>query len=243
MLIKICGTTNAEDARLSTRLGADALGFIFAPSRRLVTVEQVVTLTAGLPAGVERVGVFTEPDVAGIAHAVEVAGLTAVQMHWSYQAAPVRAVRATVGAAVKLWQVVPFAIDGEDPETAEREFTYSLRGALHDRELAAVLLDVQQGGRSGGLGQTLPWGRVASIVRTARASSAQAGRRFGFTPGRLLLAGGLSAENVREAIAVLQPDGVDVVSGVESRPGVKDPERLQQFIEAAREAAGEISAA
>ena len=81
MWVKICGNTNLEDAALAAKLGADAVGFVFAESKRQVTATQVAAITARLPAGVERVGVFYSHDAEEIAETVETAGLTAVQLH------------------------------------------------------------------------------------------------------------------------------------------------------------------
>src|SRR5450631_152443 len=81
MWVKICGNTNLEDAALAAELGADAVGFVFAESKRQVTAAQVAAITPHLPEGVERVGVFYSRDVEEIAATVAEAGLTAVQLH------------------------------------------------------------------------------------------------------------------------------------------------------------------
>ena len=240
MFVKICGTTSLADAQLAVELGADALGFIFAPSQRRVTVAEAGAITRVLPAGVERVGVFTEPDADAIGGAVRGAGLTAVQMHWPYEREVVEALGEVLGGGlgeeVKLWQVVGFAVDPADEDAADREFTRRLRAAMVDPRVAVVLLDVIKGGASGGLGLALPWGRAASIVKTARMAAEQAGRERGFAPPKVVLAGGLRAENLREAVSMIGPWGLDVVSGVEQSPGRKSPERLRAFLAAAHAA-------
>ena len=236
MFVKICGTTNLADAELAIELGADALGFIFAPSRRRVTAESAAEIMKHLPAHVVAVGVFTDPDVDEIARTVREAGLAAVQMHWPYDAQVIEALRREFADALVLWQVLGFAVDPADEEAAEREFVFRLRAAMHDPRLDVVLLDAVKGTASGGLGQVLPWGRVGSILRTAKISAEQAGRERGVTVPKIVLAGGLRAENVRDAVAMVQPWGVDVVSGVETEPGRKDPVRMRAFLEAARRA-------
>ena len=229
MFVKICGTTNVQDALLSVELGAEALGFIFAPSKRHVEVEQVRDITRALPAGVERVGVFTEPEVAAIARAVREAGLSAVQMHWAYRPEVVEELAATLGDGVRLWQVVGFEVQPANLEGAERAFVEVLAAVLRDRRLAVVLLDSVKGGASGGQGVAFPWARVRELAEDAGRGSA------GEADGpRVVLAGGLHAGNVAEAIAALEPEGVDVVSGVEAGPGKKSPERLGAFFAAAR---------
>lgn len=236
MFVKICGTTNLADAELAVELGADALGFIFAPSRRRVSVQQVAAMTRSVPPHVMRVGVFTEPDVEQISRTVSEARLTAVQMHWRYDPEVIGAFRREVGDAVLLWQVVGFPVEPQDQEAAEGEFTKLLRAAVLETRLDYVLLDAAKDGASGGLGQPFSWWRALSSVTIARRAAEIAEGERGIRVPKLLVAGGLNIDNAGEAIAALRPWGVDVVSGVEARPGQKDPERLRRFIRAAREA-------
>ncbi len=236
MFVKICGTTNLPDAELAVELGADALGFIFAPSKRHVTLEEAASITRFLPSHVERVGVFGAPEAEEIARTVRDAHLHAAQMHWRYDATAVGAVRAAVGDRIRLWQVVGFEVDPRDQEEAERDFTQRLRAAMLDGRLSVVLLDAVKGGASGGLGETFSWGRAGAILNSARMAAAQAEQARGVALPRIMLAGGLNAENVQEAVAAIRPSGVDVVSGVEARPGVKSQDRMRSFTEAARAA-------
>ncbi len=236
MFVKICGTTNLPDAELAVELGADALGFIFAPSKRRVTVEQTAEITHFLPSYVERVGVFNAPDVEAIAHAVHGAHLNAVQMHWAYDPGVVGAVRNAVGEDVRLWQVVGFDASPADQEQTERAFTETLRGAMLDPRLSVVLLDTVKDDASGGLGEAFSWARAAAILKLARAEAEQAGEASGEVMPRVMLAGGLRAANLSEAVAAIRPSGVDVVSGVEASPGKKSPDRLRAFFKAARNA-------
>lgn len=231
MFVKICGTTNLPDAELAVELGANALGFIFAPSKRQVTVEQAAAITEFLPEGVERVGVFTEPDVDEIARAVREAGMTAIQMHWAYTPERVEAVRAAVGPSIPLWQVVGFAVDPSAGGAEDEESVRQVRGALLDRRLHVLLLDAVKQGRSGGQGVSFAWARARRVLN-------QVFHTLGRLPNApdndlpdLVVAGGLDADNVQEAIGAMWPWGVDVVSGVESRPGYKDPDRLRRFME------------
>src|SRR5215472_4221091 len=94
MWIKICANTNLADASLAADLGADALGFVFAPSPRRVTPEQAAIITAHLPASIEKIGVFQTTDPAEIVSAVRIAGLTGAQLHSS----PVSDLPATLAA-------------------------------------------------------------------------------------------------------------------------------------------------
>lgn len=232
MFVKICGTTNLEDAQLSVELGADALGFIFAPSKRRVTVGQAGAIIRQLPERVLRVGVFTVCDVEEIASAVHSAGLTAVQMHWPYQAASVAGLRRALGEDVELWQVVGFPADPADREAAERSFAGEFGTAMQDPHLDVILLDTVKAGHSGGLGEAFSWERARPAVQAIRTKREQ--QQPGEAP-HLLLAGGLRADNVKEAIEVLRPWGVDVVSGVEAGPGKKSPDRLAAFFAAVQQ--------
>jgi|SRR5579875_1525926 len=237
MFIKICGTTNLVDAELAIELGADALGFIFAPSKRHMTAEQVGEITRHLPGSIERVGVFTDSDANTIETTVQKAGLTAVQMHWTYAPDRIMALRERLGPGIRLWQVVGFEVDPVDEEAAMRRFTGLLRAAVLDARLAVVLLDTVKGGASGGLGQPFSWWRAGSILKSARLAAQHAAQTRGLSLPLIALAGGLDANNLREAVAAIRPWAVDVVSGVEARPGVKSPDRLRAFIAAAQAAA------
>ena len=221
MWTKICANTNLADAQLAAELGADAVGFVFAPSKRQVTVEQVAAITRELPDTVEKVGVFHALDASALADAARLAGLTALQLHASYDPALVQELNAALEGHVKLIQVVKVPVDS----TAD-EALAELAVAMGDPGLFGVLLDAAKAGASGGLGVAFSWGALAPRITAAR----------GAASAKLFLAGGLHADNVREAMATLRPDGVDVASGVEAEPGKKSPERLKAFLEAVRAA-------
>jgi phosphoribosylanthranilate isomerase len=235
MFIKICANTNLEDARLAAELGVDAVGFVFAPSKRRVTPEQVAEITEKLPADVEKVGVFATDDPYEIEHYVASVGLTAAQIHGAFDAERVRALAAEFGGKLKIIQTVAYAVDAtdaEDREDTDDRFEWTLEKVFEEPAVWAVLIDAAKAGASGGLGVALDWAHVAEITR--RAMRARGGAREPRL--RVILAGGLNAENVGEAIAAFAPWGVDVASGVESAPGKKDPERLRAFVKAARAA-------
>ncbi len=230
MWIKICANTNLADAQLAADLGADAVGFVFAPSKRQVTAAQVAEITEKLPANVEKVGVFSTTDSAEIGRAVASAGLTAAQLHGTFDASTVRILAAKSGAGLKLIQTVAYEIDAADRGVADRRFEAALTQAFAVPALWAVLIDAARSGASGGLGAAFDWAHAAAILdRTYDTVGAR-----GSDGPRVILAGGLRAENVAGAIAVLRPWGVDVASGVEAAPGRKDTARLKQFLAAAR---------
>jgi phosphoribosylanthranilate isomerase len=226
MFIKICANTNLEDALLAAELGADAVGFVFAPSKRQVTPEEVAAITPYLPAGVERVGVFAPADVETLDEALAVAGLTAVQLHGEFWDWQIEGVLEKTEGNVKLLQVVGFEVDSEDPSLAREHFERRLVEAVDNPAIWAVLLDAAKSGGSGGLGLSFDWTDARQIV-----DRVYAGRK---NPPKLIVAGGLRPDNVAEAIATFAPFGVDVASGVEATPGKKDTAKLRAFIEAAK---------
>jgi len=222
MFIKICANTNLEDARLAAELGVDAVGFVFAPSKRRVTPEQVAEITRELPADLAKVGVFTSTDAAEIVRTAKVAGLTAVQLHSRFDPKLVDAINAGSGGVLHVVQVVDVRVGME-----MEELRSVLTAVLSHPYLLVALLDASHGGVSGGTGRSFDWERTAAEVLAVQEA----------TGGWVIVAGGLNAENVGEAIAAFAPWGVDVASGVESAPGKKDPERLRAFVAAARAAA------
>jgi len=226
MFVKICANTNLDDARLAAELGVDAVGFVFAPSKRRVTAELVAEITGELPDGVEKVGVFASADAEEILQTAKVAGLTIVQLHSAFDPELVNAIDAGSGGTLRVLQVVdvPVEMDMEDLRTL-------LTAVLRHPFVVAALLDASHGGTSGGTGKRFDWERTAEVVRQVQEAIG----------GRVIVAGGLHAENVAEAIAAFEPWGVDVASGVEVSPGKKDPERLRAFVTAAR-AAGPVKA-
>jgi len=222
MFVKICANTNLDDARLAAELGADAVGFVFAESKRKVTAEQVAAITPHLPVGVEKVGVFTTTDADEILAAVSVAGLTAVQLHSDFDPDLVDAIFAGSKGILKVLQVLDI------PEDVDASVLRKvLVEVLRHEYVFAVLLDASHGGASGGTGKPFDWGSTAEAVRQAQQE----------TGGKVIIAGGLHAENVAAAIKAFAPWGVDVASGVEAAPGRKDPGKLKAFIAAARVAA------
>ena len=212
--VKICGNTSLDDAQVAAKAGADALGFVFAPSPRRVTKGQAAGIIAGLPAPVEKIGVFTDADLVTIADHVEQCGLTGVQLHSLNLPGVTAGLRKRFGESLRVLQVIHFG------EHAAGQ----LRSAQDDSSVDAVLVDSRTATAVGGTGVAFDWNAArATIFRPAGAL-------------RLVAAGGLHPGNVAEAIAVLGPWGVDVVTGVEASPGRKDPEKVQAFIAAARTA-------
>jgi phosphoribosylanthranilate isomerase len=224
MWIKICANTNLADAQLAASLGADALGFVFAPSKRQVTVEQVAAITPHLSSSVATIAVVQTRDASEIIEIVRATGLTGVQLHGGLDLPLVRALRAELGPRISIIQTLHWEIDGNTDTAAL--VAAQLQQVAAEPSIAAVLLDAKVGNAGGGTGRSFDWNAASKVIADA---SQAAGK-----PINLIVAGGLRAENVAEAIHALRPWGVDVASSVEAAPGHKDPSKLKQFLENAR---------
>ena len=220
MWIKICGNTNLEDAQLAAELGADAVGFVFAPSPRQVTAAQVSEITPHLPEGVECVGVFPALKAEEIANAAQECGLNTVQLHGGVSFDLVRQLDEIFNGQVKLIQTVHWDVDASDASAAL--LVQQLKQIAAEDLVNRVLIDSKVGSATGGTGISFDW-------NAARATLAEAGAGL-----KLIVAGGLRSDNVADAISRLHPWGVDVASGVEESPGRKSREKLSAFIQAAR---------
>ena len=207
--IKICATTCIEDARASIEAGADALGFVFAPSKRRVSAEEAAAIVAQLPAKIERVGVFSSHSAARIREIVEQAGLTAVQLHG--EESPEFIAQLMSGWSLAHIRVIKTVLVNHD---FPQRFAQVSDG---NERIDFILLDA-----GAGSGRTFDWSKVQPELRRSQKP--------------IIVAGGLNAENVGEAIRQFSPWGVDVVSGVERKPGRKDPDKLKAFVAAVRKA-------
>ncbi|MGE0871604.1 MAG: N-(5'-phosphoribosyl)anthranilate isomerase [Kofleriaceae bacterium] len=207
--IKICGVTRAEDAEHIVRAGADFIGLNFWPqSKRYLPVVHAGPVAAAARAGgVPIVGVFVNASLDDIQTAHHHTELSAIQLHGDEDPAFARTVASTTG--LRVWKALP----------ADRADTIE---GYDELAVEAVLLDTPSHGR-GGSGTTFDW-------TLARSAIARCPHR------RVVLAGGLTPANVAEAIGATAPWGVDVASGVESAPGIKDAALVTAFIAAARAA-------
>jgi phosphoribosylanthranilate isomerase len=221
MWIKICANTNLDDAQLAAQLGADAVGFVFAPSPRQVTAAEVARITPHLPEGLECVGVFPALEAQQIAGIAQECGLTTVQLHGGLSLELVRQLDEIFNGQVKLIQTVHWQVDADAASVAD--VAQQLRQIDADGLVARVLIDAKVGPDLGGTGVSFDWNAARATLAHAR------------TGLKLIVAGGLRHDNVAAAIRKLDPWGVDVASGVEQSPGRKSPEKLAAFIRAARD--------
>lgn len=214
MWVKVCANTSLEDAQMAVDAGADAVGFVFAESARRVTVEQAAGIALRLPETVEKIGVFVDASVDELAAAIETCGLTGVQLHTVSDPTTAARLRERYASErLRVLKVIHFR-QGLEAE---------LRAAEADAAIDGMLVDSRTTTMLGGTGIRFDW-------KAARGS-------FAGTRLRLIAAGGLTPENVAEAIATLEPWGVDVASGVEECPGKKDAAKVRAFVENARMAA------
>ena len=219
MWVKICGVRDEAALAAVTAARPDAIGLNFFPrSPRYIEPDAAARFAQALPPGIEAIGVFvnaTRERAEEVAAIVTQVGLHGVQFHGDESPDDLAAVMAKCPAGTKA--VRSWTADG-DWARLPRYVEACRAGGV---ELSAILMDAAAPGQYGGTGQTVDW----SALRA----------HYDFTTWpRLILAGGLKVENVAEAIRAVQPWGVDVASGVESAPGVKDSQRVRQFIEAAR---------
>lgn len=232
MWIKVCGITNPEDAHAAVEAGADALGFVFGESSRRVDVQAARVIGAGLGRKVDLVGVFVDESPARIVDTAVEAGLTAVQLHGgetiafarklhgelSRLSSPVKLIRSVsmplvaTGTEALGWDPSALGVLEVDPHTAE----------MKPGVFAAVLVDSGSTTQRGGTGKTFDWHGSRMLFAVMQSYT------------KVIVAGGLTPENVTQAVELFRPWGVDVSSGVEAGPGKKDPDKVKAFIGAVR---------
>jgi phosphoribosylanthranilate isomerase len=220
--IKICANTTVEDAQLAAELGAEAVGFVFAPSKRRVTVEQVAAIVPNLPREIEKIGVFVDVSFNEIAEAVESSGLTGVQLHFQAPALLIAQLRDHFGSTLRIVRTVHVSANDSAGMSTQEAGALACGGCFSDPNIDAILVDSKTATGKGGTGQAYDWDLAASNL-------------FQYTKERkLIAAGGLRPNNIAAAIRILNPWGVDVASGVEAGPGRKDAAKLRDFIANAR---------
>jgi phosphoribosylanthranilate isomerase len=199
VFVKVCGVTNEEDALLAVAMGADAVGFVFAPSRRQVAPQRAAEIVRRLPAEIVTVGVFRDESRERVVETAHRARLRAVQLHGHESPADTHWIHQRVSLIIKAFAAGDPQLDHADEYAAD-----------------AFLID----SAAPGSGEVFDW---------SLAEGAPSNRR-------IILAGGLTPENVADAVRVVRPWGVDVSTGVEAGPGRKDARKMRAFVEAAKAA-------
>ncbi|MFZ0417251.1 MAG: phosphoribosylanthranilate isomerase [Candidatus Sulfotelmatobacter sp.] len=225
--VKICGMTNLEDALTAVEAGADAVGFVFyAKSPRNISVEAAREIVEKLPESVEKVGVFVGESAEVVRENVEKAGLTMAQTYPNFHdPLSMPTDRFLDRALSRVIIALPASqLQNEEADNPDVIAGFRVSKAFRDR-VVAVLLDSGTSGRPGGTGKKFDWRSVVPMTDLMG--------RIGLS---LIVAGGLTPGSVVDAMTELAPWGVDVVSGVEERPGKKDPEKVRAFVRAVRHA-------
>ncbi|ATI51693.1 phosphoribosylanthranilate isomerase [Bacillus cereus group sp. BfR-BA-01445] len=201
MKVKICGITDMETAKRACEYGADALGFVFAESKRKITPKRAEEIIQELPANVLKIGVFVNESVEMIQKIADECGLTHVQLHGDEDNYQIR--RLNIPSIKSLG--VTSESDMKNAQGYETDY---------------ILFDSPKEKFYGGNGKTFSWELLGHMPKEVRKKT--------------ILAGGLNALNIEEAIRTVRPYMVDVSSGVETE-GKKDVEKIKQFIIKAKE--------
>jgi phosphoribosylanthranilate isomerase len=209
MMVKICGITNRDDALAAVDAGASAIGFNFyRESPRYISHTGAAMIAEKVPANVWKVGVFVHETPETIAKIAVDAGLDVAQLHGTSEARGIRRWRACPANGL----VCGFSATEEGPG----EEAPSQQELPEGEGVEALLIDAPSAVLYGGTGETFDW----SLAKRLR-------------PFRVIIAGGLDADNVRLAIEQGQPWGVDACSRIEKSPGMKDHEKMRKFVKAA----------
>jgi len=195
MFIKICGITNIEDAQIASKLGASALGFIFAPSKRQITPTRAAEIILQLSQDIEKVGVFVNETKENILKIGNQIGLSCIQLHGNESPQLCQ----EIGKHFKTIKAIKV-----DPEGKVKQ--------ARSYPVWKILLDTYVPNTEGGSGKTFNWKVLDE-----------------FDLAKVIIAGGLNAENIQDLLSKFSPFGVDLSSGVEAFPGKKDHKKLQRF--------------
>lgn len=219
--VKICGITNVEDARTAVDAGADALGFIFVEDTpRFIEPAAAAAIIAWLPPFVTPVGIFWDHPEGHVKAVAEQCRLGALQFHGKEPPEALADYRLPVIKTIKLPPAS--TIDGMPEYRVGKRFE-----ALHYFKVAAaLLLDTAVRWSEGEAREPIEWKQAATVASVYLDKPRP----------KVILSGGLTPENVARAIGIVKPYGVDVNSGVEARPGVKDPDKVRRFVAEARSA-------
>ena len=213
MRVKICGITNLEDAMTAVEAGADAVGFIFVENTpRFVTPAQVAPIVRALPPFVTPVGIFWDHPMGHIKAVAEACQLGALQFHGDEKPEDLEGYAVPVIKTIKL-PAPSDELGGLPP------WTSSVKFMQYHKYASAILLDSATRWSEGETRQPIEWSTARDL----------ANQRW-----RIILAAGLTPENVARAVATARPYGVDVNSGVEAQPGRKDPDKVWRFVAEAK---------
>ena len=226
--VKICGITNLEDAQTAVEAGADALGFVFyEKSPRKIEPQIAREIVQQLPEKIEKVGVFVDLFQDQLTEIVNAVGLGTLQCRLRPKSAS--SPEGKSGFQHRMRMLMPLSAtrlieDEKRLQALTAEFVRMAESRKPPKGFDSILLDSTTPAQPGGTGRTFDWKRIARLVHVM------------YKCVKVIAAGGLTPENVAEAMRILHPWGVDVASGVEAIPGKKDPAKVRAFVTAVRDA-------
>ncbi len=204
--VKICGITRCEDAQLVVDAGVDAVGLVFyEKSPRFVSIEFAAEISQIIPAFVSRVALFKDAEQQMIESVLEQVEIDLIQFHGSETADYCEQFNRPYIKAIGM-------------KGAEHDVSFLLANVEKYQSAKALLLDGHAPGEAGGSGESFDWASIAAVTNTTADKS-------------IVLAGGLTPDNVKQAIDLVHPFAVDVSSGVESSPGIKDKDKVAAFMQ------------
>lgn len=213
--IKLCGFTRLSDVEAAIDCGADAIGLNFYPaSKRFIDFDRAEEITRKVRGKIHLVGVFVNPSAEYLRQAISQCLLDSIQLHG--KESPQLVKDQNFGNLIK---ALPWR--QETPEDVVEAAKWS--ASANDSQLIGFLIDAFDPRQWGGTGTTTQWNLLYP-------------RPFPLADVPLILAGGLHADNVSQAIQISRPNAVDTASGIESSPGIKDVKKMQSFVQAARSA-------
>lgn len=206
--VKICGITRTEDVGLVVDAGADALGLVFyEKSPRFITHQQAAIISQAIPSFVSSVALFKDADEQQVESVLNVINVDLIQFHGSE----------TVEFCEQFSRPYIKAL-GMKGENCSAD--YLLKKANEFQSAKALLLDGHAPGEAGGAGEAFDWAALTSNTSSGKVSKQS-----------IILAGGLTPDNVKSAIQIAHPYAVDISSGVESAPGIKDKAKVNTFMQ------------
>ena len=207
--IKFCGITRSQDVDVAAEVGVDAIGLVFyPPSSRLLSIPQARTLSQAIPAFVTTVALFLNPDEDDVKRVVDAIQPDLLQFHGTESA--------NFCSQFQHPYIKALALGGNTQDSSDASLAQQITEHAQAR---GFLLDSHAPGSTGGTGDRFDWTRIPQNPNYP-----------------LVLAGGLDPTNVGDAVRLVRPYAVDVSSGVESAPGIKDANKMREFADQVRKA-------
>ncbi len=215
--VKICGLQRRLDVEAANQAGPDYIGFVFAESRRRVTLKEAVRLAAYTDPRIGKVGVFVNAPIDDVVETAKMVPLDVVQLHGDENQEYIAELHRKLSESSKIWLKIGMP-ERETGSFKDGGANLPDRGQDIPDGVDALLLDTMTGKQAGGTGKTFDWRLAQELCRSHK----------------VIIAGGLNSDNVQEAITLLNPSGVDVSTCVET-DGYKDKVKMALFVQRVRE--------